>query len=390
MRVLLTGILPYVANFGTIGKDFTTRLSFRPQQIRTKAELNTALLTNGNTGNYLIGEGCLHALKNADVTFVPFWALVNYLEDPERSRSYFAENFDWLVVSSANLLRSDYSADAECQVFSQIPLPIMFMSLGGQRFEDLQQQNLPQGTLDFIEMIKSKRHMVFTRGRQSEAFLRACGLENVLATGCPSLYAFPDNMVASLRRLDGFEYDDSTSCALHGYFSPHPIHSVEDIQALHNPKARMSYILQDETMFYGLELDAGDDDPVYDQTSGAITVSCNHPLSGMKGLSLNIFFNTDQWRTWSASFDFNTGRRLHGAIIAMQAGVPALPVAVDDRMREMLGYSGLPHLDTKIWSDNVTPSLINQVIRSTDISQAIETYQANHEKFRGALSSIGF
>jgi hypothetical protein len=44
--------------------------------------------------------------------------------------------------------------------------------------------------------------------------------------------------------------------------------------------------------------------------------------------------------------DFNFGRRFHGSIIAMQAAVPSLMVAVDDRMREMLGFTGLPAVDT--------------------------------------------
>ena len=85
------------------------------------------------------------------------------------------------------------------------------------------------------------------------------------------------------------------------------------------------------------------DGRVYNSASGQLIGRNSFRASDELKRSLNLysFYDTNQWRAWTSTMDFSFGRRFHGSVIALQAGVPSLMVTVDDRMREMLDFSGL-------------------------------------------------
>ncbi len=88
--------------------------------------------------------------------------------------------------------------------------------------------------------------------------------------------------------------------------------------------------------------------------------------------------------------DFSFGRRFHGNVISMQAGVPSLMVAVDDRMREMLNFSGLPKIDARdLNAANDRRAFVSDHIAAMNIPEVIENYSARERNFRSVLSEIG-
>lgn len=268
MRILLTGIPSYLQR--TVSRVSGATVHHKPyfDDIRSKKELIDQVKKIANTGNYLIGEGAAYALRGHDVTYVPFWHLVN---SRGANDVYDALNkeFDMCVFASANLLRPGYSADLEADVFDKLKMPVLVMGIGIQKREGLK-ENLPAGTLRFLEVLKQKESFFLTRGYFTAEFLRAEGMKFVKPTGCPSLFFAPNEMRRSLTSLANADLASAQKLALGGYLGS-VADTIVDAHALLKPDSVASYVIQDEVVAYNLTLPVDDNAPVYDRSSGRIT-----------------------------------------------------------------------------------------------------------------------
>jgi hypothetical protein len=57
-----------------------------------------------------------------------------------------------------------------------------------------------------------------------------------------------------------------------------------------------------------------------------------------------VFFDVASWMSYYRRFDFVIGMRIHGVMLALQAGVPAVCIAHDSRTRELCEFMGVPHV----------------------------------------------
>jgi len=81
----------------------------------------------------------------------------------------------------------------------------------------------------------------------------------------------------------------------------------------------------------------------------------------------NLFFDVPAWLEHYRRFDFVVGLRLHGTMLALQAGVPALCIAHDARMLELCRTMHVPH---------VLPAQIERGISVRDLYQ-LATFDAD-------------
>ena len=87
-----------------------------------------------------------------------------------------------------------------------------------------------------------------------------------------------------------------------------------------------------------------------------------------------------------SSRDLCFGRRFHGCIIGMQAGMPALMIAVDDRMREMLEFVGFPYIEAATWNREADKTAyLPNFLSKIDTQAVIDRYSACEANFRNAL-----
>ena len=240
-------------------------------------------------------------------------------------------------------------------------------------------------------MLKQKESFFLTRGYFTAEFLRAEGMKFVKPTGCPSLFFAPNEMRRSLTSLANADLASAQKLALGGYLGS-VADTIVDAHALLKPDSVASYVIQDEVVAYNLTLPVDDNDPVYDRSSGRITgkTEYKHQEKWQRENELMVFFDTNQWRAWASSMDFNFGRRFHGSIIAMQAAVPSLMVAVDDRMREMLGFTGLPAVDvTEIDKAENRAEFVADHLAKLNTTELVDRYSDRERAFRTTLREIG-
>jgi hypothetical protein len=389
MRALVTGIKPYTMRLSPQWADRTAPHFDGFERIQTKKEVIDATCFNGNTGNYLIGEGAIEAIGRNKATFVNF----GFLHAKTKESSYLAEinsQFDCFVLVTANLLRSDYNAQSEAELISRIGLPVIILGIGCQRIRDLP-TNLPEGTLRFIDALKSKEHHIFTRGVPTAEFLRAQGLRNVWESGCPSIFVRPHNFANALQKLKSVDWNSSMRIAFSGYLG-RDRESIRDIQAFANRERACSYILQDEHLSWGLEINARDNEKIYNDMSGELQKPGFFPGSEeIPDIRLRLFFNTHQWRAVMSMHDVAFGRRFHGIIAALQAGIPGLMIANDDRMREMIDQLQLPYIDVEDWNREANKlALLHRTVAEFDIDQWCDRYTKATNLFKKRMISLGF
>jgi hypothetical protein len=389
MRILLTGIPSYLQR--TIAQVSGTTVVHRPyfDEASTKKDLISQIRRIANTGNYLIGEGAAESLRGHDVTYLPFWHLANNRGSEDLYERVNRE-FDLCVFASANLLRPGYSADLEAEVFAKLKMPVVVMGIGIQRKEGLKDL-LPAGTLQFLEVLRKKESFFLTRGYFTAEFLREQGMKFVKPTGCPSLYFAPNEMKRSLSALANPGLAEAQKIAFGGYLGS-VADTIVDAHALLKPDSVASYVVQDEVVAYNLALTGDDNDIVYDRASGRITgaTEYKHSEKWQRKSELLVYFDTNQWRGAMSSRDLCFGRRFHGCIIGMQAGTPALMIAVDDRMREMLEFIGFPYIEAATWNrDADKRAYLSNFLAKIDTQAVIDRYSACEANFRTALRQIG-
>ncbi|MEJ6782643.1 polysaccharide pyruvyl transferase family protein [Aminobacter sp. Piv2-1] len=386
-RILVTGIPGHYSRLANGAHGLSVSYSERQKQPETKDEFLQELRNISNTGNYLIGEGALRALA-PHAKQVPFWHLYNCSRNGE-GLDEFNANFDICVFTCANLLRKGLSADAEAEVLGKLKMPIVMLGIGLQNRRDLENA-LPEGTKRLLSVLKEREHYFLTRGFETTGFLKDQGFSFVRPTGCPSVYFMPDNMRRSLKKLPDVQVGKARTI-FSGYLGGNH-DAILDANALNPEGSTPQYVVQDEFIHFDLRAEPDSGGRIYDSASGAMIGDLAYP--GAERLKtpfeVRTFFDTNQWRAWASSMDFNLGRRFHGSIIAMQAAVPSLMVAVDDRMREMLGFTGLPAVDaTDLDKAENRAEFVADHLAGLNTSELVDRYSDRERNFRSTLREIG-
>ncbi|MBA8903965.1 polysaccharide pyruvyl transferase family protein [Phyllobacterium sp. P30BS-XVII] len=389
MRIMITGIPSYLMR--TVDSVSGATVKHRPyfENIRTKKDVIDQVKRIANTGNYLIGEGAANSVRGHDVTYIPFWHLANSIHSPE-TYARLNESFDLCLFASANLLRPGYAAATESHVFELLNMPIVIMGIGIQKKENLKAE-LPEGTQRFLNVLKKKETFFLTRGHFTAEFLKAEGMKYVRPTGCPSLYFDPAQMKRSLSRLADPGLAESQKIAFGGYLGSVP-DTIVDAHALLHKDSTASYVIQDEVIVYNMNMVGEDTTQAYDQAASRITAPTEykHAEKWQRKRDYLVFFDTHKWRSWVSGQDFCFGRRFHGSIIGMQSGIPALMIAVDDRMREMLDFVGFPHIEASVWNrEPQKKAFLQDFLSKIDVPAAIHRYSECEANFNGALKDIG-
>ncbi len=386
-RILLTGIPSHFTRLIQRAEGAHVYYSESQPQPESKEAFLRELKNISNTGNYLIGEGALRALA-PNATHIPFWHLWNAVNNGT-GLDTINERYDVCVFTCANLLRKGLSADAEALVLSKLDMPVVMLGIGIQNRPDLEQA-LPAGTQRLLQVLKAKEHYFLTRGEETAAYLRDQGFSFVRPVGCPSIYFMPANVRRALARLPDVKVGEGRT-VFTGYLGA-ALDTIGDMNALAADDGRSSYVVQDELLHFDMQVGPDRDGRVYNSASGEMIGDMAFKGSEelKKKVRLHTFFDTNQWRAWTSAMDFAFGRRFHGNVIALQAGVPSLIVAVDDRMREMLNFSGLPKVEAEdLNSANDRAAFVADHLAAMNVPRIIENYSDRERSFRSVLSEIG-
>lgn len=287
-----------------------------------------------NTGNLMFTEA-IYRLIDTDVSQIGF----NF--NPEKVN----QEFDAVVVPAANWLNPGAEWDWLTDRLDQLKLPVTVIGLGLQAAGmDPSAVEVSPSARRLAEFFSKSAPLMSVRGNFTRDWLKSIGIENVVTTGCPSLYMNifqqqpipPDAKIVfqSTRygmsepflnrkgiNLKMFQWMTSFDCPMIYQSEPEEMMLLTSgVSATTLPRKQQELLMQLYSCVSIEELDA------FLRRNG------------------RVFYDLQAWSTFVHQHKAVVGTRLHGSIIALNSGRPAILVPHDSRTAEVASFAGVQTL----------------------------------------------
>ncbi|WP_193085926.1 polysaccharide pyruvyl transferase family protein [Halomonas sp. FME65] len=270
--------------------------------------------------------------------------------------------FDWssthdknadetLVVSCANQLGAHCDMGGQAKKIENLDMPVIALGLGAQAKSINDNPKVPQGTLDWYDAMASRsiseKPNIGLRGQHTYNYLKSIGREkSAVVLGCPSNFI---NIEKDLgKKIQEKEVFPPRRVAVAGgspWVKNHQVleRSLADIVTL----TKGSYITQ--MTLEMLKLSRGD----FSSMPKDDLLKYKNFLRPQMVLPefmlwcrqhMEMFTHIPSWIEHLRKFDFVVGNRIHGVMLALQAGVPAMCIAHDSRIVELCETMCVPYV----------------------------------------------
>ena len=298
-----------------------------------------------NSGNIIFAKYfCKHLSE--------YYNLIDYTSESDL-------NLDCALLL-ANFLRPTFDKTLSEKLLNYINKmngSLKVISIGAQaNLEDMNPKEYVKTLDDTVKQIAYKMSekciSIGVRGEFSYDVLKELGIKNVDIIGCPSWFVNGYQQKDIVKK----EWNDDFKVAFYTCWEPYSSWHQAWHRKLLNESLNLKdakFVLQSEFEFL----------PYFFKNTLNIEQNyTNYRLSAMKlaehfGISLNrvlfdnkiknmveIFTNIKEWEDFTKTRDLNFGFRIHGSIISLKQGVPALPIAPDSRISEFCDFFKIPYL----------------------------------------------
>jgi hypothetical protein len=259
---------------------------------------------------------------------------------------------DKIVFPCANFINSDSDFEQLANYLISLKLPVVPVGLGAQA-KDTQSDVIPlkKGTEKLIRYMAESSETVGVRGEYTAHVLEKMGIHNVTVLGCPSnLISSGGELEQAFRRKLS---DDVSAVTVNGHnpWSTDPTmgeierflfkfayeHKSDYLAQSHTPLLRMAsrrrYM---ENEAWGKEVDS-----LY--SISGLDVG-EKAFREFVERSFYYSMHVPSWMQRSSFYSLSIGLRLHGNMVAFQAGTPSLWISHDSRTSELIDFMKLPQL----------------------------------------------
>ena len=264
------------------------------------------------------------------------------------------------VVQGANQLGAHFAGDQWADRFEQLTVKLVILGLGAQSDIERTAPDIPESALNWVRRIAERAPgngpNLGVRGRFTLEMLHRHGLgEHADIIGCPSLFINPApnlgrTIAANLR-------EPRRIAVVAGHEEWRHLAKVEASLGRLVSQTGGSYIGQ-----HGLKMMKLTRGEARDLAEEDLEALGNYVCPDMSLAEFirwsrvhgKIFFDVSEWMDHYKAFDFVIGTRIHGTMLALQAGVPALCIAHDSRTLELCETMHMPHLTIDSMRNGVT------------------------------------
>lgn len=240
----------------------------------------------------------------------------------------------------------------------KINKPLIIAGLGANYFTSYNKdfyKMLSAELADFLQFLSEHCIKIGVRGYFTQEILSKLGIKNVQVIGCPSYFETGKNRIITKPNIK-----DIKEVVLSSNL---PISNVEN----------NFQIMQD---FYEEKIINA---ICYNKFESEFS---SFELKKLKNFKYRIFSNIEDWKIFMKQFKFAIGFRLHGTILAINSGIPAMCCNGDARATEMCAFFGIPHY--KNLSENTN---IMELYENIDISSINRNYKYLYENFENFLKT---
>lgn len=273
------------------------------------------------------------------------------------------------VLPCANQLgpHQDYASLAAR--FAALDTPIVAIGLGAQAGTDGAIPEVPAGTLDWVRAIGARGPgtgpNIAVRGAFTLRVLKHYGLaDHAVVLGCPSLFINPDPALGRRIAARGSDFRRIAVAAGHQKWT-HLAH-IEASLAHMVSATHGSYVGQSPLEM--LQLTRGE---AHLLDHDSLAACRNYIGPGMNDEEFlrwtvrhgQVFFDVAAWMEHYRRFDLVVGTRIHGIMLALQAGVPALCIAHDSRTLELCRTMQVPYVLSRDVQQGIRRDQLHKLLR---------------------------
>ena len=236
---------------------------------------------------------------------------------------------------------------------SKINKPVIIAGLGANSFEGFDpdfHKKLDPNLITFLKFLSDHCIEIGIRGHFTEEILHNIGINNTRVIGCPSFFEMGKNR----------------------HIKKHPTSNLKSMiltSKLPIIPATTKVIMQDFL----------EEDIIKPIAFNNIPNNIQPwQIEDFNKQKYHIFSSIEDWKHFISPFNFAIGYRLHGSILAINSGVPALCLNGDSRATEMCQFLNIPHNPSlKIKSENDYLKIYEEL----DVSKLNDNYPTLYNNF---------
>lgn len=220
----------------------------------------------------------------------------------------------------------------------KIKKPLIITGLGANSFggfDNHLHEKISKELKKFLNIISDRCESIGIRGAYTQEILGNLGITNVSPVGCPSFFETGKNRIIHKKPYASDFKIAFSSPYYHNNIIKSPYYILQDEQEL---MKIIHFDIKEEFLKLNIPFEVNPESLINNK--------------------YRMFSNIDEWKEHLKNFDFVFGTRMHGAIVAINSGTPAVVMNSDSRAREMSELFKIPYM----------PELLNE----TDISKIYE------------------
>lgn len=275
---------------------------------------------------------------------------------------------DVAVIPCANQVGEHLDMDGSAKKLAAMSSKVVAIGLGAQSGIRMEVPRVPEGTVRWIrEMV---RHApvegvpnIAVRGEFSMDVLSRLGFsDHAVVTGCPTLFINPSRNLG--RDLAVAIKPFKRICVVAGHYRWSHLARMEASLCKMVESSGGGYVVQSPVeMIRAAVGQASLVDPV--EFEKMRNFSCPH-LDREQFLNwvhrhYLAFFDVSSWMSYYRKFDLVVGARIHGVMLALQAGVPGLCIAHDSRTVELCKTMRVPFVESSKVSQGISRDLLGDL-----------------------------
>lgn len=315
----------------------TTRILLRsakePWQFCSARQYVDHNIPGNNVGNLVFGQAVHRALstRTAEVTSNRF------MQSPARA-AQINERYDVFVVPLANAFRPSFADSLQrlTQLIQSLRIPVVVVGVGAQApigRDASRLEPIADTVRQFLRAVLDRSASIGVRGEFTDDYVRSLGFDDVEVIGCPSMFMWGDDLSVK-PKVDSLDRESAVTLGVSPY-----VDEIAHVVSHHVRRyPNLTYVPQDVStlrrMVYGSmpeDRERHSDQPIY----------LDHPL--FRQGKVRFPLDPRSWMEHLAGRDFYFGTRVHGTIVSLLSGTPAVLLAHDSRTLELARYHELPY-----------------------------------------------
>lgn len=312
----------------------------------------------GNPGNMIHRMAMVQALKfnrrqSSALSLIRLLKIIGL----DETVKIINENYDAAVFTFSNIVNPDADEPQLSDIIRRINIPVVAIGIGIQEEFPADLSELKPSVRDLFLALDEKAVLFGVRGDSTKDWLNRAGLKTPVAVGCPSMFVYPRNIyhLTPPKKIDSIiSAGHMGAVNLRENGNKRGTQLIQGFAAGETHPKEISYVFQGEMRHYpSLKKNIFS----YNEATSTIDFEAAstdiEKFSGRKQPFTKFYSFNDvaAWRQACMRYDVFIGDRIHGAVAAMQAGVPALVLHSDLRVRELTAFHGIPNCSLEEFSE---------------------------------------